>query len=258
MRSPREVGLIRQAGEVVAEALALVRGMVRPGITTGELDEAVEDLFRQRGAKPLFKGVPGNPPFPRCVCTSINEQVVHGIPGDRRLREGDILSIDVGCRLNGYCGDAATTMPVGEVSAEVAELLRVAERALDIAVEQIPHCRVWSDVARRMAGHVRRHGFSMVERFVGHGIGTDMHEKPEVPNFVPRNFRAHDFRLATGLVLAIEPMVNMGTEQVRPPGRDGWTVVTADGLPSAHFEHTVAVTDNGVEVLTLPPAGAPG
>jgi len=255
LRSSREIALLRQAGLVVAEALELTRRMAEPGITTGELDEAAEDLLRRRGAAPLFKGVPGNPPFPRCTCTSVNEQVVHGIPGDRRLAEGDVVSIDIGCRLAGYCGDAATTVPIGAVPPRTAELLRVTQRALAIAIEQIPRCCMWSEVARQMEAYVRDHRFSMVERFVGHGIGTEMHEKPEVPNFVSRHFRSHDFRLTPGLVLAIEPMVNMGTKRVRPPASDGWTVVTADGLPSAHFEHTVAVTDGGVSVLTLPPDG---
>lgn len=254
LRSAREIDLMRKAGQVVAEALQLVRQTVCPGVTTGDLDEAVEDLFTRRGAKPLFKGVPGTPPFPRCICTSVNEQVVHGIPGPRRLEEGDILSVDVGCRLNGYCGDAATTVGIGTVAQRTAELLRVAERSLDIAVEQVSRCEWWSGVARQMESYVRRHGFAMVEKFVGHGIGKEMHEEPQVPNFVARSFREHDFRLEPGLVLAIEPMVNMGTRKVRPPAQDGWTVATADGQPSAHFEHTVAITENGADVLTLPPS----
>ena len=253
MRSAREIGLMREAGKVVAEALELMRRMVRPGVTTGELDAAAEELLTRRGAQPLFKGVPGNPPFPACICASVNEEVVHGIPGPRRLQEGDIVSIDVGCRLNGYCGDCATTLAVGEVTKAKADLLRVAERSLAIAIDQVPHCRCWSEVASQMADFVRSHGFSVVERFVGHGIGTQMHEKPEVPNFVPRSFRSHDFQLEPGLVLAIEPMVNMGTKKVCPAAGDGWTVTTADGKPSAHFEHTVAVSEEGVVVLTLPP-----
>ena len=254
LRSAREIELMRKAGAVVAEALELIRRTARQGITTGELDDGVEDLFRQRGAKPLFKGVPGTPPFPRCICTSINEEVVHGIPGSRRLQDGDILSVDVGCRLDGYCGDAATSVAIGQVPDRWAELLRVAERSLDIAIEQVSRCRWWSEVARQMEACVRRHGFAMVEKFVGHGIGKEMHEEPQVPNFVARNFRSQDFRLEPGLVLAIEPMVNMGTKKVLAPATDGWTVVTADGQPSAHFEHTVAITDNGAAVLTLPPA----
>lgn len=253
LRSAREIGLLRQAGGVVAEALQLVRQTAQVGVTTAELDRAVEDLIVKRGALPLFKGVPGNPPFPNCVCASVNEEVVHGIPGPRKLRDGDILSIDVGCRLNGYCGDSATTVPIGAISPDVADLLRVTERSLEIAIEQIPKCRMWTEVAGQMADYVRSYGFSMVERFVGHGIGTQMHERPEVPNFVPRNYGSHDFKLTPGLVLAIEPMVNMGTKKVRSPGRDGWTVVTADGRPSAHFEHTVAVVEGGVSVLTRPP-----
>ena len=250
LRSAREVRLLREAGKVVAEALDVVRSTARPGVTTGELDAAVEDLFHRRGVEPLFKGVPGDPPFPACICASINEEVVHGIPGNRRLTEGDIVSVDTGCRLDGYCGDAAITLPVGTVAGRILRLLQAAERALEIAIQELPRQKRWFDVAGRMAAHVRGEGFSVVEKFVGHGIGTEMHEAPQVPNFVPRGAPSRaNFRIEPGLVLAIEPMVNAGTKDVVQLG-DGWTQVTRDRQPSAHFEHTVAVVNGGVEVLT--------
>jgi methionyl aminopeptidase len=249
LKSRREIGLMRDACQVVAEAHQLIARLLEPGITTGELDTAVEKLFEQRNAIPLFKGFPGEVPFPAVTCISVNEEVVHGIPGERVLREGDIISVDTGCKVRGWCGDGAWTYPVGEVSDEVRRLLDVGQRTLEIAIQGMARRSRWSEVARMMERHVDRSGFSPVLDFVGHGIGREMHEEPEVPNYVPEDISERDFPIKVGLVLAIEPMVNMGTEQVEILD-DHWTVVTADGLPSVHFEHTVAMTPDGPQVLT--------
>ncbi len=227
--------------------------MVRPGVTTGEIDAAVEEFFQQRNAVPLFKGVPGRVPFPAVTCMSVNEEVVHGIPGPRKLVEGDILSIDTGCKLDGWCGDAAVTLPVGKISPELQRLLDATRGALEVAIHQMGICSRWSEVAAAMEQHVKGFGFSVVEAFVGHGIGREMHEDPQVPNFVSDQLRrGNDFRLVPGLVIAVEPMVNMGTKRVRTQP-DHWTQVTADGRPSAHFEHTIAMTESGPYVLTAGP-----
>lgn len=256
LRSAREIGLMRRAGLVVWEAHQLAGSMVRPGVTTGEIDRAIERFFAERNAVPLFKGVPGKIPFPAVTCMSINEEVVHGIPGPRRLAEGDILSLDTGCKLDGWCGDAAATYAAGRVKPEVQRLLDVTRGVLDLAIDLMARKSFWSEVAAEMAQYVRGHGFSVVENFVGHGIGREMHEEPQVPNFVSGQLRrSADFRIRPGLVIAIEPMVNMGTKRVRPK-RDHWTQVTADGKPSAHFEHTVAMTESGPYVLTAPPGQA--
>jgi|YNPBryunderm2012_1023409.scaffolds.fasta_scaffold00297_3 methionyl aminopeptidase len=253
LRSNREIALMRRAGLVVWEALELAAKMIRPGITTGQIDAAIEQFFHQRNAVPLFKGVPGPVPFPAVCCTSINEEVVHGIPGPRLLREGDILSLDTGCKLDGWCGDAAATYPVGQIAPDVQRLLEVTKATLDLAISLMANKKFWSQVAAEMAEFVRSHGFSVVEAFVGHGIGREMHEEPQVPNFVsPTWLRSGDFPIRPGLVIAIEPMVNMGTKRVRLQP-DHWTQVTADGKPSAHFEHTVAMTEWGPYILTGPP-----
>jgi len=256
-KSPREIEMMRRAGLVVWEALQITASMVRPGVTTAEIDAAVEQFFQQRSAVPLFKGVPGRVPFPAVTCISINEEVVHGIPGPRALREGDIVSIDTGCKLGGWCGDAAMTYPVGEVEPRVRELLAVTQATLDLAIDLMGKCSYWSEVAREMEAYVKRHGFCVVESFVGHGIGREMHEEPQVPNFVSSQLRrGGDFRLQPGLVIAVEPMVNFGTKQVQVR-RDHWTQATADGRPSAHFEHTIAMTETGPVVLTAGPDGYP-
>lgn len=253
LRSKREIALIRKAGLVVWEAHQIAREMVRPGATTAEIDAAVEAFFHRRGAIPLFKGVAGKVPFPAVTCISINDEVVHGIPGPRRLKEGDVVSIDTGCKLDGWCADSAVTHPVGQVDPEVQRLLDVTKGALDLAIEKMATSRVWSEVAREMERYVREAGFSVVECFVGHGIGREMHEDPQVPNFVSSQLRRNgDFRIEPGLVIAVEPMVNMGTKKVRALP-DHWTQSTADGKPSAHFEHTIAMTAEGPCVLTGPP-----
>ena len=244
---------MRRAGLLVWGAHQLVSSMVRPGVTTGEIDAAVEEYFVSRGAVPLFKGVPGKVPFPAVCCMSVNDEVVHGIPGRRVLLHGDIVSIDTGCSLAGWCGDSAVTYPVGEIAPEVQRLLDCTSGVLDLAIQLMGVRSRWSDVAAEMAKYVRDHGFSVVENFVGHGIGRKMHEDPQVPNFSTPAFRRnHDFELEPGLVIAVEPMVNMGSKKVRPMP-DHWTQSTVDGKPSAHFEHTIAITDDGPRVLTAAP-----
>jgi methionyl aminopeptidase len=249
LKSPREIALMREAGKVVAEALRLCRAMAQPGVRTIDIDRVVEDLYNRRGAVPLFKGYPGRVPFPAVTCLSVNEQVVHGIPGPRVLRSGDLFKVDTACKLNGWCADAAVSIPVGEIRPEVRRLVQTAEAVLALAIAEMGRRKKWSEVAARMQQYAEQAGYSVVQQYVGHGIGRVMHENPQVPNFVNRDIRKHDFRLEPGLVLAVEPMVNMGRADVETL-RDHWTVVTRDGMPSAHVEHTLAITARGVEVLT--------
>jgi methionyl aminopeptidase len=252
LRSPREIRLMRKAGLVVWEAHRAAAELIRPGVTTAELDAAIEAVFQKHGAISLFKGVPGVIPYPNVTCISVNEAVVHGIPGPRRLEEGDIVSVDTGCKLNGWCADAAVTHPVGQVDAQKQRLLDVTRGALELGIKLIPEKTRWADVALEMARLVRGAGFSVVEEFVGHGIGRSLHEEPKVPNYCSPETRETDFDLRPGLVIAIEPMVNVGVQEVKCLA-DHWTQVTADGLPSAHFEHTVALTKDGPLLLTGPP-----
>jgi methionyl aminopeptidase len=249
LKSPREIGLMRQAGLLVAEALRLCRSIAKPGVKTVEIDRAVEDLYTLRGAVPLFKGYPGKIPFPAVTCLSLNEQVVHGIPGQRVIREGDLLKIDTACKLNGWCADAAITLPIGEISPAKKRLVAVAEEVLRLAILEMSRRRMWSEVALAMQKAAESAGYSVVTAYVGHGIGRVMHEAPQVPNFVDKEIKKHDFRLEEGLVLAVEPMVNMGKAGTNVL-RDQWTVVTRDGLPSVHVEHTLAITAEGVYVVT--------
>ena len=254
LRSAREIALMRRAGLVVWGAHQVAGALVKPGVTTGEIDKAVDRFFAEHDAVALFKGVPGKVPFPAACCISVNDEVVHGIPGSRVLRSGDVISIDTGCSVGGWCGDSAITHPVGTVSSEVQRLLDCTSGVLALAIQLMGTRNRWSDVAQEMAHFVRDHGFSVVENFVGHGIGRKMHEDPQVPNFCSPAFRKnHDFEIEPGLVIAVEPMVNMGTKKVRVLA-DHWTQSTVDGLPSAHFEHTVAITEGGPLVLTAPPA----
>ncbi len=252
LRTPQELVLMREAGRIVARVLARMSELVAPGIATIELDRAAEDVIRGCGATPAFKGYRGHgrSPFPGTICASVNDEVVHGIPGDRVLRDGDIVSIDVGVEQQGFFGDAAVTLPVGRVSKQAAALMRTCSEALDAAIAQVRPGAALCAIGKAVQGHVEAQGFSVVRRFVGHGIGTVMHQAPEVPNFVTR----HDAGtlMEPGLVLAIEPMINAGRYEVRVDGSDGWVVRTADGSLSAHFEHTVAVTPGGHEILTLP------
>ena len=244
---------MRRAGLVVWGAHQKAAAIVRPGVTTGEIDAAVYRYFAEHGAVALFKGVPGKVPFPAACCISVNDEVVHGIPGPRVLRSGDVVSVDTGCSVGGWCGDAAITHPVGEVEPRVQQLLDCTSGVLALAIELMATRNRWSDVATEMAKYVRDQGFSVVENFVGHGIGRSMHEDPQVPNFCTPAFRRnHDFELEPGLVIAVEPMVNVGSKKVRVLA-DHWTQSTVDGMPSAHFEHTVAITDGGPVVLTSAP-----
>jgi len=254
LKSRREIDRMREAGRVVAEALAQAARLVEPGVCTRQIDALIEATFQQAGAEPLFKGVPGKVPFPAASCISVNEEVVHGIPGDRILRAGDLVSIDTGCRLAGWCTDSAWTFPVGPVDEPRRRLLATGRGVLELAIAEFGRKRRWSEVAARMAEEVRRSGFSLVEEFVGHGIGREMHEDPQVPNYVSPSLAEADFNLEVGLVLAIEPMVNAGGKRTETSSKDHWTVVTRDRQPSVHFEHTVALTAEGPLVLTVLPA----
>ena len=227
----------------MAEVFEKLKGMILPGITTKELDQVAEEYILLKGARPAFKGYRG---FPATLCISINEEVVHGIPGERRLNKGDIVSLDVGVDFVGYFGDAAITLPVGEVDPEAKRLLEVTEKALYIGIEKAKAGNRLFDISYAIQGWVESHGFSVVRDFVGHGIGRDLHEEPQIPNFGAPH---QGPRLEKGMVFALEPMVNEGTYEVRVLS-DGWTVVTADGKRSAHFEHTIAITDDGVEILS--------
>jgi methionyl aminopeptidase len=251
LKSTRELGLMREAGKLVSAALRICREMCKPGIRTVEIDQAVESFFKGRGATPLFKGYKGQQvPFPASTCISLNEQVVHGIPGPRQIKEGDLVKIDTACKLNGWCADAAITIMVGEIRPERRRLVEVAWQVLQIAINEMPRRRWWSEVAAIMQKHAEVAGYSVVENYVGHGIGRIMHESPQVPNFVNRETRLkQDFRLEEGLVLAVEPMVNMGRADTRVLS-DHWTVVTRDSMPSAHVEHTLALTREGVKIIT--------
>lgn len=249
LKSARELALMREAGKLVARALRICRDLAKPGTKTIEIDQAVEAFYAKHLAVPLFKGYPGKVPFPAVTCLSVNEQVVHGIPGNRVLKEGDLLKVDTACKLNGWCADRAVTIPIGQVSPEKARLLKVGEEALQIAIDLLPRRKWWSQVASEMQRHVERAGFSVVTAYVGHGIGRTMHENPQVPNYVDHETRKTDFRLEPGLTLAVEPMVNMRRADVDVLG-DQWTVVTRDRMPSVHVEHTLALTANGVQVIT--------
>jgi methionyl aminopeptidase len=239
------VALVRAAGRVVARVLEALGRAVRPGVSTGELDALARELLRAAGAVATFEGYRG---YPAAICVSVNDEVVHGIPGSRRLRPGDLVSCDVGATLEGYIGDGAATFPVGSIGPEETRLLEVTQAALAAGIAAARPGAHVGDIGHAVQTVVEAAGFSVVRQFCGHGVGTRMHEEPQVPNF---GSPGRGPLLRPGMVLAIEPMVNAGTHEVRLL-RNGWTVVTADGRPSAHFEHTVAVGADGPEVLTLP------
>jgi methionyl aminopeptidase len=244
LKSPEEIDTMRRAGRIVAETRAVVLAEVRPGVTTAELDAIAEEHIGSQGATPSFKGYRG---FPASICASINEEVVHGIPGDRVLREGDLLSLDFGAIWEGYHGDSAVSVFVGEPpSDQVEKLVRVTADSLEAGISQIRAGGRLSDIGHAVHQVVEGAGFSVVREYVGHGIGQSLHEDPQIPNYGPPG-RGPELR--PGMVLAVEPMVNLGGWETRQLD-DGWTVVTADGSPSAHFEHTIALTDDGPEVLT--------
>ncbi len=254
LRSHREIELMRKAGAVVADVLLKLKEIAEPGITTAWLDGVALQMTADAGAKALFKGVRSpvaKIPFPGAICASINEQVVHGIPSeDTELKNGDILSIDFGVRLNGYCADAAITIAIGGISENRRNLMDTTKRVLGIAIEKSAPTVKWSQVAAEMQRCAESAGFSVVKDFVGHGIGRKMHEEPRVPNFISNELLANDIVLDEGMVLAVEPMINAGSSAVRTL-KNGWTVVTRDGKSSAHYEHTIVIVENGCEVLTL-------
>ena len=244
LKTPQEIALIERASRVVALTIALLREQVKPGVTTADLDRLAEEFITGEGASPAFKGYRG---YPATLCTSVNEEVVHGIPSSRRrLEEGDIIGIDVGAIVEGYYGDAAVTLPVGRVSEEAARLMRVTEAALDAGLAQVRAGNRLSDISHAVQTVAEDAGYSVVTDFVGHGIGRNLHEDPQVPNF---GKPGEGPRLKEGLVLAIEPMVNIGGHEVEVLS-DRWTVVTRDKSLSAHFEHTIAITPDGPKVLT--------
>lgn len=243
LKSSWEIDLIRKSGRIVAEALARLTKLVAPGITTLDLDRLAEEYILKRGAKPAFKGYRG---YPYSLCASVNEQVVHALPSERKLKEGDIVSLDLGSIVDGYYGDAAVTVPVGQVSDEANRLIDVTQESLRRAIDTVHPGGRLSDISHAVQAAVEAEGFSVVRLFVGHGIGRSLHEEPQIPNFGPPG---HGPVLKTGMVLAIEPMVNAGSPDVMIL-EDRWTAVTCDGSLSAHFEHTVALTENGTEVLT--------
>ncbi|MBI3322339.1 MAG: type I methionyl aminopeptidase [Candidatus Omnitrophica bacterium] len=243
LKSPRQIQIMREAGRVVAEVIEAVRAKVKPGVTTVELDETARETIAKLGAQPAFKGYRG---FPAHICTSVNEQVVHGIPSRRALKEGDIIGIDVGAVVEGYYGDAAVTVAVGKVSEQARELMRVTEEALERGIAMAKPGARLSDISHAVQAEVESHGFSVVREFVGHGIGTQLHEAPQIPNYGKPGYGVE---LKPGMVLAIEPMVTAGAAPVRVL-EDGWTAVTVDGSLSAHFEHTVAIGEGGPEILT--------
>lgn len=244
IKSPREIEQLKRSNAIVAEVFDKLRGMIVPGMTTIELDQVAEEYILSKGARPAFKGYRG---FPATLCVSINEEVVHGIPSQRRLKEGDIISLDVGVNFLGYFGDAAITFPVGEVDPEAKRLLEVTGKALIIGIGKAKIGNRLFDISYAIQRWVESQGFSVVRDFVGHGIGKDLHEEPQIPNFGAPH---QGPRLEKGMVFALEPMVNEGTYEVRVLS-DGWTVVTADGKRSAHFEHTISITDDEAEILSI-------
>jgi len=243
LKSEREINYLRDAGRIVAETHQEVKNAVKPGVTTLDLDEIAEEYIKSRGAVPSFKGFHG---FTGNICASVNEEVVHGIPGLRKLKTGDNVSIDIGAVINGYHGDAAITVAVGEIDAEVQELLDVTEESLYKGIEQAIVGNRLSDISHAVQSHVDQYGFGIVRDYVGHGIGRSMHEDPQLPNY---GNPGRGPRLKAGMTLAIEPMINLGTYEVKTLD-DGWTVITLDGKRSAHFEHSIAITDGKPEILT--------
>ncbi|MHB8177770.1 MAG: type I methionyl aminopeptidase [Vulcanimicrobiaceae bacterium] len=244
LKSPREIETMRRSGKITAAVLGELMQAVQPGMTTRDLDELAERGIRSRGGEPTFKGYRG---FPASICTSVNAEVVHGIPGDYTLREGDLLSIDIGTTYEGYVSDSAVTVPVGAVGAEAARLLDVTQQCLMLGIEQMQVGKFVGDIGAAIQAHAEGQGYGVVRELVGHGVGRAMHEEPQVPNYGKAGSGP---ALRPGLVLAVEPMITQGDRQV-DIHKDGWTVVTTDGMLAAHFEHTIAVTLAGPRILTL-------
>jgi len=243
LKLPDEIERARASSQIVAEVLNKLRDKVKPGVTTNELDKFAEEVARKRGAKPAFKGYRG---YPYSLCTSVNEEVVHGMPSERILIEGDIISLDFGVFYNGFFGDAAITLPVGKITDTARKLIDVTEQSLYVGIEQAKKGNRLGDISSSVQQTVESPGFSVVRDFVGHGIGRNLHEDPQIPNY---GKKGRGIELKSGMILAIEPMVNQGSYKVKIL-EDGWTVVTEDGMLSAHFEHSVAITDNGPEILS--------
>lgn len=243
LKTAKEIELIRTGGDILAGALKLVREACAPGVKTKELDQMAEEFILERGGRPAFKGYQG---FPGTLCISVNEEVVHGIPGNRKLKSGDIVSVDCGVIWEGWVADSATTIPVGDIDEETSRLLKVTEESLFKAIEQAKVGNYVRDMSQVVQEWVEKHGFSVVRELVGHGVGREMHEDPQIPNYVTAQ---RGPKLKEGLVIAIEPMVNVGGCEVRLK-RDRWTIETLDKSRSAHFEHTVAVTKDGPQILT--------
>ncbi|MGM0502927.1 MAG: type I methionyl aminopeptidase [Bacillota bacterium] len=242
-KSKEEIEKMKKAGKIVAETHQLLKENIKVGVSTKELDQLAEEYIRNQGAEPIFKGYHG---FPASICASVNEVIVHGIPDEYQLQEGDIISIDIGARIDGYCGDAARTWGVGEISQEAAELMTVTKQSLTECIKKAKIGNRLSDISHAVQSCVEPKGYSVVRNYSGHGIGRKMHEAPQIPNYGKAN---RGPRLKEGMVLAIEPMINLGTHKNKTLD-DGWTVVTKDRKLSAHFEHTVAVTASGPEILT--------
>ena len=244
VKTPDEIKLMQEANQIVAEVLSMLQKTATPGISTFELDQMAERLCRERNSTPAFKGYHG---FPSSLCVSINEEVVHGIPSrKRKLKKGDILSVDFGVCYKGFYGDSAVTIPIGKIKNETHKLLLATKESLERAIEQVVIGNRIADISKAVQDYVESKGYSVVRQFVGHGIGSSLHEGPEIPNYVQSG---QSPRLIEGMVIAIEPMVNLGTHKVKVL-RDGWTVITADKKPSAHFEHSIAVTADGPLVLS--------
>lgn len=249
-KSMREIEILREAGRIAGQTLELVGSLLRPGLPTLILDQEAEKFIRSQNATPEFKGYRG---FPACICISINEEVVHGIPSSRQLREGDIVSVDVGVRYQGYIGDCAKTFPVGKISKAAARLLTVCQEALQLGIEQAKPGNKISHIARAIQHHAESNGYNVVRDYTGHGIGQELHEDPQIPNYVDNSWITNDIILKPGYCIAIEPMINIGTFQIKTARRQGWDVVlTKDHKWSAHFEHSVAVLEQGPKILTLP------
>jgi methionyl aminopeptidase len=248
LKNPSEIAVMRQAGRINALALQAVREMIRPGVTTAELDAVAEEVIRKHGAVPTFKGYPGPYPYPATLCTSINEQLVHGIPGKRKLQSGDVISIDCGSTFEGFVGDAAFTVGVGEVSPQTRRLIEVTEQALYEGIRQMRAGNRVGDVSAAIQKYVESYGFHVTREYTGHGVGRQMHEGPQVPNY---GIAGRGMILRPGMTIALEPMVLVGTHRTRVLP-DQWTVVSADGSLTGHYEHSVAVTEGEPLILTLP------
>jgi len=249
-KSQKEIEKMRASGQLVGRVLRELRRMVQPGITTLQVNDAADRMIRDAGAYPTFKGYNG---YPFSICASVNEQVVHGFPSEYELKEGDIFSIDVGATFEGFVGDTATTIPVGTTSEELLKLIRIAQECLDRAIEECRDGNHIGDIGFAVQSHAEAHGYSIVRDYVGLGIGRQMHEDPQIPNY---GKPGKGPKIKKGYVFAVEPMINLGSHHTKTL-KDGWTVVTVDGRPSAHVEHTIAVTEEGPEVLTLVKESAP-